>query len=197
MVEGRIQLLVGLGNPGPEYAATRHNAGFWLLDRLCASAGGQWRDERKLFGHCAQVQLGGGTVRLLKPVTYMNRSGQSVLAAMQFFKLEPGAVLVAHDELDLDPGVARFKHGGGVGGHNGLRDILSRLGGRREFYRLRLGIGHPGSADRVTPYVLNAPRPEERAAIDAATERSLAVMPTAVSGQWQQAMTALHSAPTP
>ncbi len=151
-----IRLIVGLGNPGPEYQGTRHNAGYWLLDRIAARDGVVFRGEAKFFGETARIGIGGHDIWLLKPTTYMNRSGRSVGALARYLKIPRSQILIAHDELDLAPGVVKLKQGGGHAGHNGLRDIIQALGGR-DFWRLRLGIDHPGDAAKVVNYVLGAP----------------------------------------
>lgn len=188
-----VQLLVGLGNPGSRYEQTRHNAGFWLLDALAARTGGHFTEARRLFGETARVSLGGCDCRLLKPTTFMNRSGQAVAALARFYRIPPEAILVVHDEIDLPPGTVRLKRGGGHGGHNGLRDIIGRLGSR-EFLRLRLGVGHPGYKDQVVDYVLHRPPVEEQTAIESAMDEALAVLPLVVAGELEQAMHRLHSA---
>ena len=144
--------IVGLGNPGSEYAKTRHNAGYWLLDRLTSECGETMRPEAKFLGDVGQISLAGHSVRLLKPTSFMNESGQSVRRFIDFYKLDPERILVIHDDLDLSPGTARLKRGGGHGGHNGLRDVIARCG--RDFLRLRIGIGHPGDKRQVANYVL-------------------------------------------
>ena len=149
-----LRLIVGLGNPGADYDKTRHNVGFWLLDSLARRYGGVFRREAKFHGEACQVSVDGHPLWLLKPQTFMNRSGASVIALARFYKLVPEAILVVHDELDLPPGAVRLKRGGGHGGHNGLRDIIQQLGSR-EFLRLRLGIGHPGDSRAVINYVLH------------------------------------------
>jgi len=151
-----VQLIVGLGNPGPKYEATRHNAGFWCLEALARQASISLRAERKFHGWTGRWQSDAGDVHLLCPATYMDHSGRAVAALMQFYRIDPAAVLVVHDEIDLSVGEARLKVGGGHGGHNGLRDIVAALG-TPAFSRLRLGVGHPGQADQVVSYVLNAP----------------------------------------
>ncbi|MDX9741382.1 MAG: aminoacyl-tRNA hydrolase [Gammaproteobacteria bacterium] len=187
-------LLVGLGNPGAKYERTRHNAGFWLLDSLARQLGAEFRSERRFSGDLASVRLEGRTVFLLKPTTFMNRSGQAVRALAHFHKLTPQQVLIVHDEIDLPPGTARLKRDGGHGGHNGLRDIIANFGGDRDFYRLRIGVGRPGpGAAEVVDYVLNAPSAAERDAIDAAIEAALDVMPLFVSGDAERAMQRLHT----
>lgn len=185
-----IQLIVGLGNPGPEYERTRHNAGFWFIDAI--ADGVPFKAESKFRGQVAKVNLGGRDVWLLKPDTYMNRSGQSVAALAHFYKIPAENILIAHDELDLDPGVVRLKQGGGHGGHNGLRDIVSHLGGNG-FLRLRIGIGHPGSAREVVDYVLARPSNADRESIEDGIEAARAVLPQVLAGESQRAMNQLHS----
>lgn len=189
----QIALIVGLGNPGPKYDHTRHNVGFDFVDQLASEQGGSWKSDRKLAGELCQVTLGGRQVTLLRPMTYMNRSGQSIGALVNFYKWTPEQILVAHDDLDLPPGVCRFKQGGGHGGHNGLRDTIACLGNQKQFYRVRIGIGHPGHASDVVNYVLSKAAPEDRSAIDAAMHAAIAELPRAVAGEWQPAMNALHS----
>jgi PTH1 family peptidyl-tRNA hydrolase len=188
-----IQLIVGLGNPGPEYEQTRHNAGALFVERLAASQGVNLNVERKYFGLTGRFSHQGHDVRLLIPTTFMNRSGQAVAALANFYRIPVEAILVAHDELDLPPGVARFKQGGGHGGHNGLRDIIAQLANQNTFHRLRLGIGHPGDSSKVTGFVLGrAPRSEQEK-LDAAIDFALGVLPDAIAGQWSRAMKLLHS----
>lgn len=191
MAEG-IRLIVGLGNPGPEYDATRHNAGIWYIDALARAQGVFLNEDKKYFGLTSTFQFEGDTVRLLVPTTFMNRSGQSTAALANFFKIPVTQMLVAHDELDLPPGVARFKKSGGHGGHNGLRDIISRHGNSRDFYRLRIGIGHPGSADRVTPHVLNKPSATDRALIEHAIDEAVRHTPDLLRGDLNTAMNGLN-----
>jgi PTH1 family peptidyl-tRNA hydrolase len=186
---GDIDLIVGLGNPGSQYARTRHNVGFWLLDQLAAS-GADLRVESKFQAEVGTLKFGGRRVALLKPTTYMNLSGQAVGAYARYYKIQPAAILVVHDELDLAPGTVRLKRGGGHGGHNGLRDITAQIG--TEFLRLRLGIGHPGSADKVVEYVLGNPPTDDRLAIDDAISRGLAVLPEIVAGQTDKIMNQLN-----
>ncbi|GGY08482.1 aminoacyl-tRNA hydrolase [Paludibacterium paludis] len=189
-----IRLVVGLGNPGPEYARTRHNAGFWLIDELAWHFKASLRSEGKYFGEVARVALPDGRdLWLLKPMTFMNLSGQSVVALARFFKILPDEILVVHDELDLPPGAARFKQGGGHGGHNGLKDIIARLGSPA-FWRLRVGIGHPGDKAEVANFVLKKPRAEEQQAIDEALVKALDVLPQALAGDMPSAMRTLHTA---
>lgn len=188
-----IRLVVGLGNPGREHEATRHNAGFWLADALARLLGVTFAHESRFGGALAKTATG---VRLLKPSTYMNLSGQSVAAAARFFAIEPAAILVAHDELDLTAGEARLKFGGGVAGHNGLKDLRAQLG-TADFWRLRLGIGHPRDSaipqQAVVDYVLKRPLDAERSAIEEAIGRALAVVPMVLDGDFERAMTLLHT----
>lgn len=188
-----VQLIVGLGNPGPEYANTRHNAGEDFVTALARQCGEPLVYTPKFFGHLARVTIAQSEVRLLVPTTFMNRSGQAVGALAQFFKIPPEAILVAHDELDLNPGTARLKRGGGHGGHNGLRDIISALANSRDFARLRLGIGHPGNAKQVSGYVLQKAPSAEHELLEQAIERSLGVVEAIVSGDWERAMRDLHT----
>jgi PTH1 family peptidyl-tRNA hydrolase len=189
----KIGLIVGLGNPGREYGNTRHNAGAIFVAQLADSLRGHWQDEKKFFGATSQVVIGNQTVRLLLPATYMNRSGQSVGALANFYKIAPENILVVHDELDLQPGTARLKLGGGHGGHNGLRDIISSLGNQNNFMRLRIGIGHPGNAKLVADYVLKkAPAAEYNLMEDSIT-RALHAIPDVVDGKLDKAMLLLHS----
>ena len=169
-----VSIIVGLGNPGDKYAATRHNVGFWLVDRIAGSTGAVLKVEKKVLGSVAQTSLGRSTIRLMKPATYMNESGQAVRRLLDFYKLQPENLLVLHDELDLPPGTVRLKKGGGHGGHNGLRDIIAHCG--KEFLRLRIGIGHPGDKSMVSGYVLrNPPAKELRLIEDALPDAEQAV----------------------
>lgn len=188
-----LQLIVGLGNPGPEYERTRHNAGADLVAELARREGASLVPENKFFGLSARIFFHGRDLRLLIPTTFMNRSGQAINAIAQFYKIAPESILVAHDELDLAPGVARFKHGGGHGGHNGLRDTISALGNNAAFPRLRIGIGHPGSAAQVVGFVLKKAPSSEQALIDEAIDRAIDVLPDAVKGNWGTAMQNLHT----
>ena len=191
-----IRLLVGFGNPGPEHSRTRHNAGFWFLDAYARGENATLAYDRKLHGEVGKVRIDGDNVMLLKPTTYMNKSGQSVVAALSYFKIAPEEMLVAHDELDLPPGTARLKFDGGHGGQNGLRDTIQQLG-HGKFHRLRIGIGHPGHKDRVTPWVLGrASRADEDAILDA-VGLSLAVLPLALAGNFNEAMKRLHTKAEP
>lgn len=189
----QVTAIIGLGNPGAEYHATRHNAGFWLVDAIARSAHAELRPEKKFLGHYAKVRLGDHELHLLNPATFMNRSGASVAALCQFFKLTPDNLLVAHDELDLPPGQARYKTAGGHGGHNGLRDIISALGNQKQFHRVRIGIGHPGEARQVTNYVLGRPGKAEQEAIVRALDECVTTLPLALAGDWAKAMNQLHS----
>lgn len=189
-----LRLVVGLGNPGPEHAGTRHNAGFWFVDALAADLGVSFALDRKLHAEVAKARVAGEILWLLRPTTYMNRSGLAVQGALAYYKIEPDQMLVAHDELDLPPGTARLKFDGGHGGQNGLRDIVGQLG-HGKFHRLRLGIGHPGHKDRVTPWVLGRPGKADEAAIRGAVIDSLAVMPRVLAGDLNGAMKQLHTQP--
>ncbi|HEU0282812.1 MAG TPA: aminoacyl-tRNA hydrolase, partial [Gallionella sp.] len=182
-----IRLIVGLGNPGREYETTRHNAGYWWVDELARLQSRSFKSEAKFHGLMARGQLHGHEMLLLKPQTFMNVSGRAVGALAQFYKIVPAEILVVHDELDLPPGVARLKLGGGHGGHNGLKDIITHLGSK-DFWRLRLGIGHPGERTDVAAYVLNDPRREERKLIDAAMQRALNVAQLIIEGKTEAAM---------
>jgi peptidyl-tRNA hydrolase, PTH1 family len=186
-----LKLIVGLGNPGPRYEQTRHNAGFWFVDLLADRAGGRFALDSKVQGELARIVLCGDELRLLKPQTFMNLSGQSAGAVARFFKLAPEQVLVAHDELDLPPGTARLKRGGGHGGHNGLRDLIRHIGA--DFWRLRIGIGHPGHRDQVTDYVLTrAPLDEDTLIRDTLADAADAVEQMLAQGP-ERAMHRLHS----
>ncbi len=187
-----LRLIVGLGNPGAEHARTRHNAGFWFADALAQASGARFGLESKLHGETAKVSIAGAPVLVLKPSTWMNLSGKSVMAALRYWKIEPEDCLVAHDELDLSPGTARIKFDGGHGGQNGLRDTMQLLGHGR-FHRLRIGIGHPGHKDRVTPWVLGKPGKDDEAAILRAIDDAIAVLPLAVAGDYNEAMKRLHT----
>lgn len=193
MKQTPVQLIVGLGNPGPEYAQTRHNAGQDLVEELARQHNIPLSSTPKFFGYTGRGTIAGQDVRLLIPTTYMNRSGQAVAPLAQFYRIPPESILVAHDELDLPPGVARFKFSGGHGGHNGLRDIISALGNNKDFARLRLGIGHPGNAKQVADYVLKRAPQAENDLIRSGIERSLSVIRDIVSGDWERAMRDLHT----
>lgn len=188
-----LRLIVGLGNPGPEHARTRHNAGFRLVDTLAEKEGVRFGLESKLFGETAKIHIGGEPVWLLKPSTYMNLSGKSVTAALRYWKIAPEEALLAHDELDLPPGTARIKFDGGHGGQNGLRDTIQLLG-HGKFHRLRIGIGHPGHKDKVTGWVLGKPGKDDEILIGRAIDDAIEVLPLAVAGNFMDAMTRLHTA---
>lgn len=183
------RLIVGLGNPGAEHADTRHNAGFWLCERLAAHLGVELKREPRFHGMAGRSRE---QVWLLLPQTYMNRSGQAAAALAHFFRIPPDEMLVLHDELDLSPGALRLKFGGGLGGHNGLKDIAAHLG-TQDFWRLRIGIGHPGDRDEVVDYVLKKPRSEERAQIDAALDRALEHWPLISRGAYPAAMQKINT----
>jgi peptidyl-tRNA hydrolase, PTH1 family len=186
-----LRAIVGLGNPGPEHAGDRHNAGFWLLDALAERERVQFHAERKFHGELARLTIGGQDLLLLKPMTFMNRSGQSVQALMAFYKLAAAELLIVHDELDLAPGTARLKRGGGHGGHNGLRSLHEHIGA--EYARLRIGIGHPGHKDRVHDYVLGRPTAAQAKAMDDALARSLDMLPLLLADGWDKATQRLHT----
>jgi PTH1 family peptidyl-tRNA hydrolase len=192
-VSAVIKLVVGLGNPGADYADTRHNAGAWFVEQIAKDFQGSLQPESKFFGLSGRVTVNGKDVRLLVPTTYMNKSGQAISAMANFFKIEPENILVAHDELDLPPGVARLKQGGGHGGHNGLRDTISSLGNIKEFGRLRIGIGHPGNAKQVTGYVLKKAPADQQKQIELAIDAAMKQLPAIINGDWGAAMNQLHS----
>ena len=187
-----IRLFVGLGNPGTEYAATRHNAGFWWIDALASQLGAQLVPERGYQALAARVNRTAGPIWLLQPMTFMNRSGVSVAMLSRFFKIEPAQILVVHDELDLQPGQAKLKFGGSAAGHNGLKDIHAMLG-TQDFWRLRLGIGHPGVKAEVVNYVLKKPSAEHRDAIDKASEQSLKALDPLLAGEMDKALAVVHA----
>jgi peptidyl-tRNA hydrolase, PTH1 family len=189
----KIQLVVGLGNPGREYEHTRHNAGAIFVTQLASAYRANWQDEKKFFGATAQITIDNQPVRLLLPLTYMNRSGQSVGSIANFYKIAPENMLIVHDELDLLPGIARLKLGGGHGGHNGLRDIVSALGNNNTFARLRIGIGHPGNAKMVADYVLKKAPTNEYSLMEDSIARALHAIPDVVIGNLDKAMLNLHS----
>lgn len=187
------RLIVGLGNPGAEYEDTRHNAGFWLCERLAARLGAELRRESRFHGIAGRTRE---QVWLLMPQTYMNRSGQAVAALARFYRIPPAEMLVLHDELDLPPGALRLKFGGGLGGHNGLKDIAAHLG-TQDFWRLRIGVGHPGDRNQVADYVLKKPRAEERVLIEAALVRALEHWQHIERGEYPAAMQKLNSKANP
>jgi PTH1 family peptidyl-tRNA hydrolase len=185
-----LKLIVGLGNPGPEHLLTRHNAGFWFVDALAAQAGGRFRSHTRFQGEVCRVEFAGGELTLLKPMTYMNRSGLAIRALADYLKLSPGEILVAHDDMDLPIGDTRFKLGGGHGGHNGLRDTITHLGA--EFWRLRIGIAHPGDKTEVIDYVLRrAPKEEEEQVLESVQE-ALEALPVFLQQGSERAMNGLH-----
>ncbi len=185
------RLIVGLGNPGDEYAQTRHNAGSWLCERLAQKLGVELKRESRFHGLAGRTRE---QCWLLLPQTYMNRSGQSVAALARFYRIEPADMLVLHDELDLPPGALRLKFGGGLGGHNGLKDITAHLA-TQDFWRLRIGVGHPGDRNQVVDYVLKRPRAEERQLIDSALERALDAWRLLAEGDYPAAMQRLNTKP--
>ena len=191
-----MRLVVGLGNPGGKYEATRHNAGFWWVDRIANQERATLRRESRFQGAATKVSTRGGDLWLLKPETFMNNSGQAVAALASYYKIAAKEILVAHDELDLPPGGVKLKFGGGLSGHNGLKSIAANLG-TQDFWRLRIGIGHPrdnaASESEVVDYVLHAPRVEERQAIDTALARALEVWPQIIAGEVEAAMLKLHT----
>ena len=188
-----IKLIVGLANPGNEYAATRHNAGAWFVDQLAERYHQSLKNEPKFFGYSSRITLSGQDVRLLVPTTFMNLSGKAVQAMATFYQIKPEEILVAHDELDVNPGIAKFKFGGSHGGHNGLKDIASKLGNNLNFYRLRIGIGHPGDKNKVVSYVLNKPSKSEQELIDKAIDESVRCIEILLSDGIEAAMNRLHA----
>jgi PTH1 family peptidyl-tRNA hydrolase len=185
------KLIVGLGNPGPEYARTRHNAGYWYVDALARGAGGTWRRESRHQCELTRITLAEHDLWLMKPTTFMNLSGAAVHSVASFYRIVPAEILVAHDEIDLPPGVVRFKEGGGHGGHNGVRDVIAQLGA--DFWRLRIGVGHPGSKDEVIDAVLDRATAAEQQLIDAALARALTALTDFLREGAQQAMHRLHT----
>ncbi|GAA5169601.1 aminoacyl-tRNA hydrolase [Viridibacterium curvum] len=190
MTQVAPRLIVGLGNPGPEYSETRHNAGFWFCERLADKLGARLNLESKYHGYVGKV----GNVWILLPQTFMNRSGQSVLALAHFFRILPNEILVVHDELDIPPGQLRLKYGGGLGGHNGLKDISSRLS-TQDYWRLRVGIGHPGDKSQVANFVLNRAQRAEQELIDASIDRALEAWPKMAAGEWEAATRVINARP--
>ena len=188
-----IKLIAGLGNPGSEYRGTRHNAGADFVEELARRCGVSLQTEAKFYGLTGRISLSGHDLRLLIPTTFMNCSGKAVAAMAGFFKIAPENMLIAYDELDIPAGSARFKQGGGLGGHNGLRDIVPALGNNQNFHRLRIGIGHPGHASKVTGHVLNTPSQADRERIDACIDEAIAALPLLLDGDSTKAMTQLHS----
>jgi PTH1 family peptidyl-tRNA hydrolase len=189
-----LKLLVGLGNPTAQYDKTRHNAGFWFLDEVALHYRAAFREDARFLGAVARVERSESNLYLLKPATYMNRSGQAVGAIAKYFKIAPSEILVAHDELDLAPGVVRLKRGGGHGGHNGLRDIMAQLD-TGDFYRLRLGIGHPGDRSAVVGYVLHPPSKGEEELLRAGMAKVIPLLADLMAGRIDAVMKALHTVP--
>ncbi|MFL2840515.1 MAG: aminoacyl-tRNA hydrolase [Pseudohongiellaceae bacterium] len=187
-----IKLIVGLGNPGQQYRSTRHNAGAMFLESLCDNYKGELKAETKFFGLSGRISINGKDIRLLFPSTFVNKSGQSVAAILNYFKIDPLEVLVAYDELDLPVGTTRLKKGGGHGGHNGIRDIIKTIG-NQNFNRLRIGIGHPGEARKVSNYVLSEPSKGDADQIQADIDKSISILPLLVKGKFQDAMLKLHT----
>ncbi|VAW50109.1 Peptidyl-tRNA hydrolase [hydrothermal vent metagenome] len=187
-----LKVIVGLGNPGSKYTETRHNAGFWFMDEVARKYGASFRADKKFHGEVAKVSIEGKDIWLLKPDTFMNRSGLAVQSLLSFYRITAEQLLVAHDEIDLPPGTAKLKTGGGHGGHNGLRDIISQLASK-EFHRLRIGVGHPGSKDQVVDYVLRNASRDDHILIDRDIDDAVAVLPDLASGAFEQAMQKLHS----
>ncbi|MGB0845976.1 MAG: aminoacyl-tRNA hydrolase [Thiolinea sp.] len=185
-----LRLIAGLGNPGSKYDKTRHNAGFWFVDELAKRYNGQLLPEKRFSGHACKVDIGGHVIWLLKPMTFMNRSGLAVHQLSSFFKIDPEQVLIAHDEMDLAPGVMRLKKGGGHGGHNGLRDIHSQLG--KDYWRLRVGIGHPGDRNLVLNYVLGIPSRSDEDLILRGIDDAVDQVERIANGETQKAMNELH-----
>lgn len=188
-----IKLIVGLGNPGAQYEATRHNAGFWWVDQVCAETGSKLNLEAKFFGHAGKLKSH-EDAWLLKPTTFMNASGRAVAALAKFYKITPESILVIHDELDLPPGVTKLKKGGGHGGHNGLKDIAAQLG-TPDFWRLRIGIGHPGDKNQVANFVLHAATRDEQTLIEQNIDQSTTLLPLLLQGKFEEAMLKLHTKP--
>ena len=188
-----IKLIVGLANPGNEYASTRHNAGAWFIEQLAQRYNQSLKNETKFFGYTARINVNNQDIRLLIPTTYMNLSGKAVQAMATFYQIKPEEILVAHDELDLNPGNAKFKLGGGHGGHNGLKDIINKLGNNPNFYRLRIGIGHPGDKSKVVGFVLNKPSKPEQNLIDHAIDESVRCTEVLVNQGIEAAMNRLHA----
>ncbi|HEX2494611.1 MAG TPA: aminoacyl-tRNA hydrolase [Steroidobacter sp.] len=186
-----LKIIVGLGNPGPEHLLTRHNAGFWLVDALAAKLGGRFRSHTKFQGEICRAQFAGADLTLLKPMTYMNRSGLAIRALSDYLNVEPAEILVAHDELDLPVGDARFKLGGGAGGHNGLRDAITHIGA--DFWRLRIGVGHPGNKSEVIDYVLRRAPKEEEEKILSSIGHAVDSLSIFLEQGAERAMNGLHS----
>lgn len=192
MSDKTIQIIAGLGNPGNDYEKTRHNAGFWFIEHLVSQYNLTLKNDAKFLGEVAKLNSPFGNIWIVKPGTFMNRSGQSIARLAQFYKITPEQILIVHDELDLSPGIVKLKQGGGHGGHNGLRDSISQLGSKN-FYRLRLGIGHPGNKEQVVNFVLGKTPKAEQALIESAIDKSFASIDLILQGNMQKAMNQLHS----
>ena len=192
MPEINIKLIAGLGNPGGEYEKTRHNVGFWFIDRLASQHNLTLKNDSKFLGEVAKLSFSSENIWLIKPMTFMNRSGQSIARLAQFYKIKPDQIIVVHDELDLSPGVVKLKKGGGHGGHNGLRDSIAQLGSK-DFYRLRLGIGHPGSKEKVVGFVPGKTPESEKSLIESAIDKAMDSMDLILQGDIQKAMNQLHA----
>ncbi|MBL4828455.1 MAG: aminoacyl-tRNA hydrolase [Aliivibrio sp.] len=192
-MSNQFRLLVGLANPGQEYVKTRHNAGAWVVEELARIHSTQLKNEPKFFGFTGRIQSGGTDLRLLIPTTYMNLSGKAIAAIAKFYQIKPEEILVAHDELDLPPGVAKIKKGGGHGGHNGLRDTISSLANIKDFYRLRVGIGHPGHKDKVVGFVLGKAPAKEQELIDASIDEAVRCLDILLKDGLSKAQNRLHS----
>lgn len=191
MAEEMLKAIVGLGNPGEKYSKTRHNAGFWLIERLCERSRAEMRSVSRLQGSYAQIEIAGERLHLLMPTTFMNLSGRSVRALLDFYKLSPEQILIVHDELDLPAGVLRLKRGGGAGGHNGLKDIIRCIG--PNFARLRLGVGHPGDREQVLSHVLSAPGRAEMGRMEMAVDEGCCAIENCLARGWDVAVNQLHS----
>ncbi|MBG0756792.1 aminoacyl-tRNA hydrolase [Vibrio cidicii] len=189
----QIKLLVGLANPGPDYAKTRHNAGAWVVEELARVHNVVLKNEAKFFGLTGRITMNGQDLRLLIPTTFMNLSGKSIAAVANFYQVNAEEIMVAHDELDLPPGIAKFKKGGGHGGHNGLRDTISKLANNKEFYRLRIGIGHPGHKDKVAGFVLGKAPANEQQLLDAAVDESVRCLDILLKEGLSKAQNRLHT----
>ncbi|EHA1127320.1 aminoacyl-tRNA hydrolase [Vibrio navarrensis] len=189
----QIKLLVGLANPGPDYAKTRHNAGAWVVEELARVHNVVLKNEAKFFGLTGRITMNGQDLRLLIPTTFMNLSGKSIAAVANFYQVSTEEIMVAHDELDLPPGIAKFKKGGGHGGHNGLRDTISKLANNKEFYRLRIGIGHPGHKDKVAGFVLGKAPANEQQLLDAAVDESVRCLDILLKEGLSKAQNRLHT----
>ncbi len=191
-MNAKIQVIVGLGNPGTDYEKTRHNAGCWFVDSLLTQHSSSWRQEKKLFGHIADIQSGNRTIKLFKSSNYMNLSGQAIAALLKYFNLQADNILIAHDDIDLEVGQIKFKFDGGHGGHNGLRNIIQAIG-TKAFHRLRIGVGHPGNSSEVHDYVLKRPIKSHKIMIDNAIEDALMHIPEFLQGNFSKATQLLHT----